>query len=245
VSDAAASAPEAEPPISPVAAVLGTFASPSETFRRLVARPTWWLPLLLSLVLGTLTYAVASPKIDLEGTMRESIEKSGRSVPAGTVERQAAFMQKWSAVITAGVFVVGAGAFFLAALIFWVAAKAMGADARYAQLLAIWAHSGLPGVIGSLIAIPLFLRLPDGSLTQSAAQNVVASNVGAFLDDSTPAALRTLGGSIDVFSFAALGLLVIGFRRLPGLSRGAATAIPIVLWVLFVAGKVAWRAVMG
>ena len=245
MSDMAASAPAAEPPISPVAAVVGTFASPSETFRRLVARPTWWLPVLLSLVLGTLTYAVASSKIDLEGTIRESIEKSGRSVPAGTVERQVAFMQKWSAVVTAGVFVVGTGVFFLIALILWGAAKMMGADARYSQLLAIWAHSGLPSAIGSLIAIPLFLRLPEASLTQSAAERVVASNVGAFLDDSTPAALRTLASSIDIFSFAVLFLLVIGFRRLPGLSKGAATALPIVLWALFVAGKVAWRAVMG
>ena len=245
MTDAAASAPAAEPGISPVSAVVGTFTSPSETFRRLVARPTWWLPFLLSLVLGALVYAVASPKVDLEGTIRESIEKSGRSVPAGTVERQVAFMQKWSAVVTAGVVVVGAGAFFLVALVLWGATKMMGAEARYTQVMAIWAHAGLPSAIGSLLAIPLFLRLPDGSLTQTAAQKVMVSNVGAFIDDSAPAALRTLGGSIDIFSFAVLFLLVLGFRRLPGLSRGAATAIPIVLWALFVAGKVAWRAVMG
>ena len=245
MSDSAAPVPAAEPPISPVAAVIGTFSSPSETFRRLVARPTWWLPFLLSLVLGTLTYVVASPKIDLEGTMRESIEKSGRSVPAGTVERQVAFMQKWSAVVTAGFFVVGTVAFFFVALILWGGAKMMGADARYAQILAIWAHSGLPSAIGSLVAIPLFLSVPNGSLTQTAAQKVVASNLGAFLDDSSPAALRTFAGSIDIFSFAVLFLLVLGFRRLPGLSKGAASAIPIVLWALFVAGKVAWRAVMG
>ncbi|HEX7529007.1 MAG TPA: YIP1 family protein, partial [Thermoanaerobaculia bacterium] len=160
MSDAAATALATEPPISAVAAVVGTFASPSETFRRLVARPTWWLPFLLSLALGTLTWAVAFPKVDLEGTARESIEKSGRSVPVGAVERQVAFMQKWSAVFTAGVCAFLAGAFFLVALVFWGAAKMMGADARYAQLLSIWAHSGLPGAIGYVVAIPLFLRLP-------------------------------------------------------------------------------------
>ena len=245
MSDAGATVPAAEPPISPVAAVIGTFSSPSDAFRRLVARPTWWLPFLLSLVLGTLTYAVASPKIDLEATIRESIEKSGRSVPAGTVERLVAFMQKWSAVVTAGFCVVGAGAFFLVALVLWGAAKMMGADVRFAQVLAVWAHSGLPGAIGSLVAIPLFLSVPNASLTQTGAQKVVASNLGAFLDDSAPAALRTLGSSIDIFSFAVLFLLVLGFRRLPGLSRGAASAVPIVLWALFVAGKVAWRAFMG
>jgi hypothetical protein len=196
-------------------------------------------------VVGTLTYAVAAPKIDLERTIRASIEKSGRSVPAGTVERQVAFMHKWAPAFTAGVAVVGAAAFFVIALVLWGAAKAMGGDVRYSQMMAIWAHSGLPSVVGSLVAIPLFLREPDASLTQAAAERVLASNVGAFLDDSAPAALRTLCGSLDVFTFAVLFLLVLGFRRVPGLSRGAATAIPIVLWAVVVVAKVAWKAVMG
>jgi hypothetical protein len=247
VTETAAAGPEASPApaIGAVEAIVGTLTQPSATFGRLVARPTWWLPFLLSLVIGVLTYAVALPKIDLEGTIRESIEKSGRSVPAGTVERQAAFMHKWSAAFTAGVAVIGAGAFFVIALVLWGGARAMGGDVRYSQMMAIWAHSGLPSVIGSLFAIPLFLRLPDGSLTQSAAEKVLVSNVGAFLDDGAPAALRTLGASLDIFSFAVLLLLVLGFRRIPGLSRGAATAIPIVLWVVVVAAKVAWKAVMG
>jgi len=141
--------------------------------------------------------------------------------------------------------VVGAGVFFVVALIFWGAARAMGGDARYSQMLAIWSHAALPSAIGSLLAIPLFLRMADGSLSQSAAERVLASNVGAFLDDSAPAALRTLGASLDVFSFAVLFLLVLGFRRIPGLSKGAATATPIVLWAVYVAAKVAWKAVMG
>jgi hypothetical protein len=82
-------------------------------------------------------------------------------------------------------------------------------------------------------------------LTQDAVQQVVKSNVGAFLDPSAPAALRAFASSIDVFSFAVLVLLVLGLRRLPGLSKGAATAMPIVLWLVIVIGKVAWHAVMG
>ncbi len=237
--------PSPAPGIGAVEAIVGTFTKPSDTFGRLVARPTWWLPLVISIVLGAITYGVAAPKIDLEGTIRESIEKSGRSVPAGTVERQVAFMQKWSMAFTAGVAVVGAAAFFVIALVLWGGARAMGGDVRYSQMMAIWAHSGLPSVVGSLFAIPLFLRLPDGSLTQAAAEKVLASNVGAFLDDGAPAAVRTLGSSLDIFTFAVLFLLVLGFRRIPGLSKAAATAIPIVLWVVVVAAKVAWKAVMG
>jgi hypothetical protein len=248
VTDTAGAPAPVPPPasgIGAVAAIVGTFTKPSDTFGRLIARPTWWLPFLLSVVIGTLTYVAVAPKIDLEGTIRASIEKSGRSVAAGTVERQVAFMHTWAPAFIAGVTVVGAAAFFVIALVLWGGARAMGGDVRYPQMMAIWAHSGLPSVIGSLVAIPLFLRVPDGTLTQTSAEKVLASNVGAFLDDSASAALRTLGSSLDIFSVAVLLLLVLGFRRIPGLSKGAATAVPIVLWGAFVAVKVAWKAVMG
>ena len=135
--------------------------------------------------------------------------------------------------------------FFFVGLVFWGAARAMGADARYAQLLAIWAHASLPNVVGGLFAIPLIATLPDASATQASLQGILRSNVGAFLAEDAPAALRSVLGSLDLFSFAVLALLVVGFRKLPGLSKGAATAIPIVLWLVYVAGKTAWMAVFG
>lgn len=242
-------APAAEAPISPVSAVVGTFSRPSETFGRLVARPTWWLPLVLILASAAISWLVVSPKMDMDRTVRESIEKraekSGRTIPPEAVNRQVEMTRKLMPVFF-GVALVGSAVFlFFPALVLWGSAKAMGADARYQQLLAIWAHAGLPNLLGTLVAIPVFLQLPDDSLTQEGVSQVVKSNAGAFLDPSTSAALHALAGSIDIFSLAALTLLVLGFRRLPGLSKGAATATPIVLWIVYVAGKVAWRAAMG
>ena len=249
MSDASPAVPAAEARISPVAAVVGTFSRPSETFRRLVARPTWWLPFVLVLVATIVSWAVVAPKMDMDRTVRESIEKqaekSGRTIPPEAIDRQVQMSKKLMPVFFAAGVVGGAAVFFLGALVLWGSAKAMGAEARYPQLLAIWGHAGLPSVLGALLAIPIFLQLPDASLTQDAVQQVVKSNVGAFLDPSEPAALRAFAGSIDVFSVAVLFLLVLGIRRLPGLSKGAATAIPIVLWLVLVIGKVAWRAVMG
>lgn len=249
MSDASPAVPAAEAPISPVSAVVGTFSRPSETFRRLVARPTWWLPLVLIIASTAAAWFVVSPKMDMDRTIRESIEKraekSGRTIPPEAINRRVEMSKKLMPVFFAAVVVAGAVVFFFAALVLWGSAKAMGAEARYPQLLAIWGHAGLPSVLGALLAIPIFMQLPDASLTQDAVQQVVKSNVGAFLDPSAPAALRAFAGSIDVFSFAMLFLLVLGIRRLPGLSKGAATAIPIVLWLVIVIGKVAWRAVMG
>ncbi len=235
--------------IGAVEAVLGTFTKPSDTFGRLVARPTWWLPLVLTLLATALSFWIVMPKIDMDRTVRESIEKrmekSGRTASPEVIQRQVEVAKKMTPLYL-GIGVVAAVVFFFViSLVLWGGAKAMGADARYTQLLAIWGHSGLPSLIGVLISIPIFLQVPDASLTQEGAQGVLKSNLGAFLDDSTPAALRALASSVDVFSIAVLFLLVLGFRKLPGLSKGAATWTPIVLWILAVAVKVAWKAVMG
>ena len=249
MSDASPAVAAVGAPISPVSAVVGTFSRPSETFRRLVARPTWWLPLVLTIASAAASWFVVAPKMDMDRTIRESIErraeKSGRTISPEVINRQVEMSRKLMPVFF-GVALAGSALFFFfPALVFWGSAKAMGAAARYQQLLSIWGYAGLPNLLGALLAIPIFLQLPDASLTQEGVAEVVKSNVGAFLDPSTPAPLRALAGSFDVFSLATLFLLVLGFRRLPGLSKGVATATPVVLWLVYVIGKVAWRAAFG
>jgi len=251
VSDAAPAAPVPAPVpgIGAVEAVVGTFTKPSDTFGRLVARPTWWLPFLLSVLVTGVSFWLVAPKIDLDRTVRESIEKrlekSGRTMSPEAMQRQVEASRKMAPFFIAFAVAASIVFFFAIALILWGGAKAMGAEARYAQLLAIWGHSALPFVASGVISIPLFLAKDDASLTQDQAQKVLASHLGAFLDDSAPGALKALASSVDIFSVAVLFLLVLGFRKLPGLSKGAATWTPIVLWILAVVVKVCWKAVMG
>ena len=251
MSDLAPAAPAPAPAsgIGAVEAIVGTFTKPSETFGRLVARPTWWLPLLLSIVVTGVSFQLVAPKIDLDRTIRDSIEKrlekSGRTMPPEAMQRQVEASRKMAPLFVVFAVVGSIVFFFGVSLILWGGAKAMGAEARYAQTLAIWGHSALPFVVSGLISIPLFLAKPDASLTQDQAQAVLASHLGVLLDASTPGALRALASSVDIFSIAVLFLLVLGFRKLPGLSKGAATWTPIVLWILAVAVKVGWKAVMG
>jgi len=248
MSEAAPAAPAPVPGIGAVEAIVGTFTKPSETFGRLVARPTWWLPFLLSLLVTGISFALVAPKIDMDRTIRESIEKrlekSGRTMPPEAIQRQVDASKKMAPLFL-GIAVASVVFFFAISLALWGGARAMGADARYAHLLAIWGHASLPFVLSGVISIPLFLAKEDASLTQEQAQRVLASHLGAFVDESAPGALKALASSVDIFSVAVLVLLVLGFRKLPGLSRSAATWTPIVLWLLAVAVKVGWKAVMG
>jgi hypothetical protein len=181
--------------------------------------------------------------------MREAFEKRAEKTGAKVSETQLAEAAErskkfaWLGAPIGTAFV--AIAFFAVGGILWGTAKAFGGELSFSQMLAIHGHSGLPNVGGAFLSIPIFMTQADSSLSQQAAQRVVTSNLGALLPADTAPALLAAASSLDVFALWSLALLVIGFRRIPALSRGAATAIPIALWALWVAAKIGWRVVFG
>jgi hypothetical protein len=213
---------------------------------RLVRRPTWWLPFVLWLVVGSLTFVVVSTRIDWEASAQEVMEKqaarSGRTPPAGAAE-QAAKMMRMGSLITTPVMLTFM--FFAVALVLWGAARIFAGEVRYPGMLAVWGHANLCNVLSSLLAIVVVFQLPAASVPLSAAERLVKSNAAALLPEDASAALVSFAGALDLFSLATLALLVIGFRRIPGLSRGTATAIPIVLWVVYVCAKTAMATLRG
>ena len=241
---AAPAAPGApETGLSPFAALAGTFTSPAATFAGLVRRPTWWLPLLLWLVGIAVVVVVSTPKIDMERTFREMFEKraarTGQSISDQQIREIVARSETTPAKAAAKAVPAFALMFLLVVLLLWGGARAMGAEATFGQTAAVWAHANLPNLVGVAVSLPILASLPDASETQFSIQHALKSNVGAFLPPEAPAFLSSIASSIDAFSLATLALLVVGMKKLPGLSSAGAVAVPVVLWALYVLGKAA------
>jgi len=252
VNDAApgaASTAPVEPAAGPsaTAALVGTFTSPASTFAGLVRRPTWWLPFVLWLAGIAVVVLVSTPKIDMERTFREMFEKraakTGQTMSDQQIREMVARSERTPAKATAWALPTSAVMFFLVVLVLWGGARASGSEATYGQTAAVWAHANLPNVVGLLVAIPLLASLPDASETQFSIQHALKSNVGAFLSPEAPAFLASVASSVDLFSLFALALLVVGMKKLPAMSSAAGTAVPIVLWAVYVLGKAALAAV--
>lgn len=238
-----------EPKISAPAALAGTFTSPGKTFERLAKAPTWWLPLVVALVTTLLAVLVVTPKMDVESSVRQQMEKQaekrGGTVSDEQVQQAMAVSGKFAALTPVFATVFGAIAFFVTALVLWGMAQAFGGETRYAQVLAVWGHGQLPNIVSALLSIPVFLARPDASILQQEASTVFKTSIGSFLSLESPAALRAFLGSIDVFSIATVVLLVVGFRRLPGLTKGTGAAVPLVAWGIWIVLKTLWMAVFG
>ena len=108
----------------------------------------------------------------------------------------------------------------------------MSAGVGLKRMMAIVAYGFLPLLIQTALSmVVLFLKDPE----EFNLQNPLMFNVGAFLSPETPAALRAVGSSIDLFSLWILVLLAIGVSAAARkISFGKALAGIMVPWLLFV-----------
>ena len=182
----------------------------------------------------------------MERTIREMFEKraarTGQSMSDQQIREIVARSETTPAKAATKSVPFFAVTFFLVVLLLWGGARAMGAEATFGQTTAVWAHANLVNVVGLVVSIPILASLPDASETQFSIQHALKSNVGAFLSPEAPAFLSSIASSIDAFSLATLALLVVGMKKLPGLSPAGAVGVPVVLWALYVLGKAALAA---
>jgi len=115
-----------------------------------------------------------------------------------------------------------------------------GASARFGVSLGITAHAYFPWILYSLLFILILYLKAPGTVDLD---NPIATNVGAFLPESTPKALMSLGKSIDIFTVWTLLLISLGFSAVnPKKLKGKSLSIAISVWAIYVAIKMggAW-----
>jgi len=249
---AAGARPEPEN-VSAAGAVAGVLTRPGATFAALIRRPTWWLPFVAGLLLAALFTVVMTDKVDLDTAMRQAIEKktarSAQTMPKPqldeAVDRAVEFQRKIAPIAPTFFAAASAFFFFLFALSLAGAGAAFGAEAKISSYLAIWAYAGIPLLARSAVAVGRLFSAPDASLTYDDLARIGTVGPALLLPKSAAPALVALGSSFDLFLIATVVLLVVAFRRLPGLSKGSATALPFALWGVYLLVRVGFAALTG
>jgi len=136
-----------------------------------------------------------------------------------------------------GVVIPPLGAVITAAVLLGIFNLTGSTQTTFKVSLAIVAFAWSPWLIHGLLSV-LILFLKDPATVDL--QNIVASNPGAFLSETSPKWLAALLGSIDIFSIWTLFLLAIGFSATnpKKLSVGKAFALAASGWIIFVLIKV-------
>ena len=190
--------------------LIGVFFSPGKAFTDIARRPHWWVPLILIALLGTVYLNIFTQRVGWESVIRPAIERlpNAQTMTAQQREqlirtRQDLQVRRLRGSVVITLFYV----FIFAVLLMFLFDTMMSAGIGLKRMMAIVAYGFLPMVIQTLLSmVVLLLKDPE----EFNLQNPLMFNVGAYLSPDSPAALRALGSSIDLFSLWIMVLLAIG-----------------------------------
>jgi hypothetical protein len=205
------------------------------------------------ILLAAIFTVVMTDKIDVDAAMRRAVEKraerSGQTMPKEqmdkAVDRGIEMQRKMAPYAPTFGAAASAIIFFVFALVIAGAGSAFGAEATVPAYLAIWAYAEVPLLIRSAAAVVRLSVVPDASLIYDDLARLGTVGPALLLPKTVSAAAFAAGSCFDLFLLASLALLVVAFRRLPGLSRASATGLPIALWGLYFVVRVGWAALFG
>jgi Yip1 domain len=216
--------------------LFGLYFGPKEAFVEIVKRPTFWVPLVLFVVLQLLFTGVWLSKIDMMEFLRNQAEAGGKPFQAPPPEAMG-FVKGvfWAiALLTGPLLCVLSAAVYLFIFRFFFAGQV-----TFKQSMAIVTQTSLAtGLVTTPLMLLVFALKGDWNVNP---QELLHANPTALLDKEAVAKpLWALLSSLDLFSFWILFLLAVGYgvaSRRPTGSAFWGVAIP---WIIIIVGKVAF-----
>ncbi len=227
-----------EAPLSELDRLSGVFFDPKRAFADIVARPRWWVPLLLSILMAVVFVALYSRRVGWERYLERALESNPRTEALTAEQRHRIIEQQLPLVSVLAYASAVAGtaisAVVVAAMLLLAANLMLSAQVTFRQLFAVTCYGFLPNLLaGALGILMMYLKDPE----DFDLQNPTAFNIGAYLDpETTPKWLVSVASSVDLFSIWVLLLLAAGLsaagRRLNFSKALAAVAGLWVVWVV-------------
>lgn len=214
------------------------FYSPGEVFDRVRERGTWFPPMLAMVLIGLLSGFVLSNLVSMGAVMRKQMENDPKTVerlgPDG-IERFTAnprFNALWYAGAIAGPITV-----LVVAGIFLGGLSITGGKASFKQVVGATAYGWWPYSI-LLTGMTLLIVYLSADRAELNFKNLVATNVGAFLDPQTTSKpLYSIASSLDILSFGLIALLAYGLSKVSKSPMGTCLGIVIIVWGIYILGK--------
>jgi hypothetical protein len=226
----------------------GVYFEPKKTFEDINRNNSWMGVFVLICVVSMASVYVLTTRMDRETFIRKAqlMSPLAKAIPAERMEqviqqqlsKPPSFFERFSFLFVPINLII---AYVILAGIFTLFLILIGVSVRFKKALGvtIWGMAP-PSIILTLLAILLMFLKDPQTIEINPASNV-ASNLGFLVNDKIHPALSSLLGSLDVFSLWIIALLALGFSAISEkrLSTGKAAGGIIVLWLIYVLGKVA------
>ena len=216
----------------------GVFFEPAKTFEDIAARPNFWPPLILIMVVALVYMVLYGQHVGWERMIRHQTETSSRAAQLSPEQRETQIQMgaKFAPIFGYVGVLVGVPLVTLiwSGVLLGIVKGMMSAPVRLKQTYAILWYSSMPGVLMALLSIAvMFMKPPDDFNVQ----NPLVFNPGAFLDQTTTSKfVYSLASAIDLFTIWKLVLIGIGLKAAGGraLSMGGAMTAAFLPWVIWI-----------
>ena len=235
------------PGLTQVQRVVYTFTAPSKTFTDILRNTSWWLPFLLSLVLGYAFIFTMSSRLGWEKVTEAGLKQDPASaeriekLPPDQRATAMQFSQTFVKVIWYCVPFIAILFAAIAALVLWGTINFLfGGRATYGQVFAVWMFGTLPLIFQWLLGIITMFGIDPDSFNPN---NFVGSNIGYYLPSETAKWLTTLAGAIDIFWIWSLILVGIGLAIVARVKRSTGLTAVFGWWALILIIRIGIAAV--
>jgi hypothetical protein len=233
-------APEnAPPPMGDVGRISGVLLDPKKAFADIAAKPSWIVPLVLTIILGLAFVYIFTTKVGWDRYFHQMAETNSRMQQMDAQARENAIQMqgKFAPIIGYAGAVVGPPitALIVGGVIVLMC-KLGGAALKFNQTFAMSAWAMLPRVIAGILAIVVMLtKNPEDFNLQNP---LPFFNLGGFLEapPNSGKFIYTLATSFDLFTIWTILLLAVGIsagtRKVPFSKAVILVAAPWIIWVL-------------
>ncbi len=219
--------------MSPFSKIVNIFVDPMPVFENLRQRPTWVLPLILTIIISfAFTYFAREEMVELQKeTIYDNsfIPEEAKDIAIEDLENEtlSRYLLKNGVGGAVGVVIV----FLVVPLALLVFGNFIyGGQAKYVQLLAVFSWASIIGILESLVK--LLMVLNKGSMK-------VYTSLAVFINPAeAKTAIFQIMDAFDIFTIWKIILLSLGFGVVYKFDKGKSFAAIIVLFVIYLAIKI-------
>ncbi|MEM7480362.1 MAG: YIP1 family protein [Acidobacteriota bacterium] len=219
--------------------LITVLTSPTETFRKVAAKPRWWVPLLFLMIAAVVLQVAVHHQTDYRQVMEDQMAKqSSASMTEQQIETAAEIQEKFGAAFAFIGAIFAAIVMLIIGLLYWVILKLAGSEMTYPQSLATHLYGAVPAVLGMLIAAPIVWFGGELTTEQITTRSFMSSSLAFLAPEGASSKLVALLASVEFFTIWSVILTAIGFQVVAKVSKGAAWGAVLLLTALGIAVRV-------
>jgi hypothetical protein len=234
-------APITDPaPKSSMQRMIGALFSPDETFRDIALKPNVLVPLLIILVISTISGIVLAPRLDFESLRPQMAAKNPNLAPedldrmvkmAGAVGKVSSYASPLLVILS----------FVIIAAVLLLVFRLFGGEGTFRQAFSIVTYAWIPRVIQGLI-LTVIIAI-KGTADVNDIPTLVRSNPAFLVDMTDHPVLFSFLSTFDVFTIWTIVLLIIGFAYMSRFTRARSATIILSIWAFITIVKLGFAAI--